>query len=246
MKSLSKVVVAPALAAVLVASSAQAFCLGWGTKGNGNVVTEPRVVPAFSRVVLEAPLDVSIHPGKAVGVVLSLDSNLAPLIHTEVKGGALVVRTKGSFSCIGKEAKLDITLPEFTGIEIEGSGDARIAGFTRADQDVVLHVDGSGDVKFSGSARTVEARIQGSGDVRLEGNAQALKGELDGSGRLQAKGFPVHYAKLELNGSGGADLTVNEGKVDIAVSGSGDVEWQGTAHPGSIEVAGSGGVRHRS
>ena len=75
-------------ALVLATSFTGPTCLGGlgGTHGNGIEVTEERKVGVFTKVHLIAPFDVKVHPGKQITLVLTTDTNIAPLVVTKVVG----------------------------------------------------------------------------------------------------------------------------------------------------------------
>src|SRR5262249_2360082 len=128
-----------------------------------------------------------------------------------------------------RKQKIKVTMPEFRGVHIQGSGDADIAGFKEQEK-VAIAVSGSGDVKFSGSAGGMEGGIQGSGDVVLaEGQAGSLHAVIQGSGNLKASDFKAKNVSVAIEGSGDADIRVAGGAVKLAVNGSGDIRWTGEA-----------------
>ena len=84
----------------------------------------------------------------------------------------------------------------------------------------------------------------GSGAVTLTGSANGLDASVSGSGNLNARDFAVTgAAKLSNSGSGNLTATIN-GDVSFELSGSGGIDWYGTANISGSTVTGSGKVTH--
>ena len=209
-------------------------------------VSEPRSVSGFTRIELIAPLDVVVRPGK-FSCTVNTERAVAAALRTEVQGDALRIVLDGRHLNLRGPQKhiIQITMPEFRGVHIQGSGDADISGFNQSGE-VKLEIEGSGDIRYAGTSGGLSVEIQGSGDVTLpEGQAAALKVSIDGSGDLKASGFKAKNVSVAVNGSGDADVQVTGGAVKLAVNGSGDIRWSGDASAISAVTHGSGTIRKR-
>jgi hypothetical protein len=213
-------------------------------RGNGQRVSESRNVTGFTRIQLSAPMDIVVRPGK-FALTLNTDSNVAPLVRTEVQGDTLRISLEAHRLDLHGKHVIQISMPEFRGVQIQGSGDADIAGFKQSGK-VQLAVAGSGDVTYAGTSDGLEITVEGSGNVTLpEGTAGALHVNIDGSGDLRAAAFRAKNASVSVNGSGDADLQVTGGALQLAVNGSGDIRWSGDASAVSSVAHGSGSIRKR-
>jgi hypothetical protein len=216
------------------------FTIGAGTSGDGQKVTQPRAVAAFSKVRLEGSLDVRVAVGGAQNVAVTIDQNLQPLVETVVEGDTLVIRTQTmNYHGVGK---VEVTTPALRGFAIEGSGDVVIDG---GQGDLRLSVAGSGDLAWKGKAGKLDVQIEGSGDVTLEGSADDAGLEIAGSGDIKARALTAHSAKVEVSGSGDVELTLAGGTLSAEVNGSGDVHWHGNAQVERASVSGSGEIARR-
>jgi hypothetical protein len=205
---------------------------------------DTRSVSGFTRIDLMAPVDLEVRPGK-FGATLEMDAEVASHLVTEVKDDTLRISLDGRGLDFHRKQKIKVTMPEFRGVNIQGSGDADIAGF-KDQEKVALSVAGSGDVKFSGSAGALAVNIQGSGDVVLaDGQAGALHASIQGSGNLKASGFKAKNVSVAIEGSGDADIRVAGGALKLAVNGSGDIRWTGDASAVSAATHGSGTIAKR-
>jgi hypothetical protein len=206
--------------------------------------TETRSVSGFTRIELAAPVDLEVRPGK-FGATLEMDSEVAHHLTTEVQGDTLRIKLDGRNLNFHGKQRIKVSMPEFRGVHIQGSGDADIAGFKEAEK-VELHISGSGDVKFAGSAGGMAVKIEGSGDVVLTGGqAGSLQAGIQGSGNLKATDFKAKNVSVSIDGSGDAEIRVAGGALSLAVNGSGDIRWTGEASTVSAATHGSGSIAKR-
>jgi hypothetical protein len=213
-------------------------------RGSGQKVSESRNVSGFTRIQLSAPMDIVVRPGK-FALTLNTDSNVTSLVRTDVQGDTLHISLEAHHLELHGKHVIQISMPEFRGVLIQGSGDADIAGFKQSGQ-VQLRIAGSGDVTYAGTSDGLEVKVEGSGNVTLpEGTVGALHVSIDGSGDLRAPAFRAKNASVSVNGSGNADVQVTGGAVQLAVNGSGDIRWSGDANAVSSVTHGSGSIRKR-
>jgi hypothetical protein len=218
---------------------------GQQEKGNGQLQTQERQLPAFQRVELRTSVDVVITEGATARARVTVDSNLQPLLTTKVEGGTLVISTEGRGIDESRGSKVELVMPQLAGVEIRGSGDVRVERSSPADA-LELGVQGSGDLSYRGSARSVRVRVQGSGDVTLAGGkAERLEVSIHGSGDVAARELPTREATVEIQGSGNTELTATGGALSFDIRGSGDVTWWGEGQVKRTQVRGSGAVSHR-
>lgn len=218
---------------------------GLQEKGNGQLQTQERQLPAYQRVELRTSLDVLVTEGPSARTRVTVDSNLQPLLTTKVEGGTLIIDTAGRGIDESRGSKLELVMPRLDGVEIHGSGDVRVERSSPAEA-LELGVQGSGDLSYRGSARSVTARVQGSGDIQLQGGqAQRLEVSIHGSGNVSARALPVRDASVRIEGSGDAELTATGGELSFDVRGSGDVTWWGEGQVKRTQVRGSGEISHR-
>jgi hypothetical protein len=103
---------------------------------------------------------------------------------------------------------------------LNGSGDLYLKAYDQPD--LVLEINGSGDVDAQGKANKVDLRVSGSGEADL-------------------RGLDTGDAKIALAGSGEAHVAPH-GAAEVDVAGSGDVYLTSKPSVLSSNVAGSGEV----
>ena len=191
-----------------------------GKPGSGTSKTETRQTDDFSRVSLQCSGNVDIQVGGPKSVTVSLDDNLIDMVRTEVKDGKLIIRSTGRYSSsIGLQ--VDVVVPELDGFYCSGSGDANIKDIDS--KWFEAHVSGSGGIRASGIAETVNVQISGSGEIDLTNLSSATADvAISGSGDVQVTS--TRRVTANISGSGDVKIHGDPPEVVEAISGSGDVE----------------------
>lgn len=140
------------------------------------------------------------------------------------------------------------------------AGSAVFGAVGRGARSVELSNHGCGDWVVANTEGTLELSLGGSGDIRT-GTSRALDATLAGSGTIRAGA--TGDMELSLGGSGEAWVAQVDGEVDVniggsgevsiprgrartfdvAIGGSGDIDFGGTAGDVSVAIAGSGDIR---
>jgi hypothetical protein len=209
--------------------------------GNGNLTREVRAPGNVSALDISGPLEVNVRVGAAPSLEVEADSNLLPLIGTEVSGGVLRMWVQGSVRS-NNSMRVTYTVPSLTQVHASGSGRLTVSELNGAPLE--FSKSGSGATNFSGRVSQFDLRHTGSGQVNASalqmgdvtvnhtGSGRISLGQvsggsltvnLRGSGSLQASGA-VASLNAHLYGSGGADLAaLASEQADLAITGSGDI-----------------------
>jgi hypothetical protein len=215
---------APSSLGLLLAVAVSIGCARWDNQnqvqGSGVAKTEAREVEKFDQLTITGGMDATVTIGDQQSVSIEADDNILPVIDTRVENGKLIVEPTEGYSS-KTPVKLTITVPQLTGVAINGSGDVDVSGLDGAESFAVA-INGSGDVTAKGTAQSVSVAVRGSGDVKLQ--------------ELAAKN-----GKVAVAGSG--DVTVNASDaLDVSIAGSGDVKYLGSPKV-TKSIAGVGDVR---
>lgn len=227
--------------------------------GSGHVIAKTIDIETFDGITLEGIGNVQVKQGDSESLVVSTDDNILPLLDIGVKGGDLVLGTRGRIEIVpSKTVTYDITIKNLSRVTLSGSGSVHAGAFTG--NEVKIDLAGSGDIHFdtlsadrvlprvtgSGSvkldnisASNVDAAITGSGQISLGGKAQTQELNLDGSGAYNNGDLATDATKVDISGSGSA-LVQAKNTLDISVNGSGKVEYYGQP---AVEQRGHGSMR---
>lgn len=209
-----------------------------GTDGNGQRVEEAKALSGFAAVDNRCELDVSVERGDTFGVVVSVDDNLLKLVELQVDGDTLRIDTSENIGKHLSGPSVRVTMPSLLAANVDGSGNLDAFGFHESTP-VRLHVSGSADLGYDGSAPTLTATVRGSGNLHVRGTTDRLEADVTGSGDLDAQDLIAASASLSVDGSGDLTATIN-GPTDARVSGSGDIDLFGSPILGNTSTQGSG------
>ena len=230
-------------AIVLLFLSACDFIGGERIEGSGNVTTQDRSVSGFSAIQSHGFFDVYLSAGAAQAVRIEAEENLHSYIETRMNGSELEIDTKEGYRLRpNKTVKVYITSPEFKKVRLSGSGDMVSQNRITATDKMELSLSGSGTIKVDLNAPAVDAEMAGSGDINLSGEARKFEGSLSGSGNIRAMDLKTEETSIRISGSGNADVFASA-KLDVRVTGSGDVRYKGGVQQVTSNITGRGSVK---
>lgn len=195
---------------------------GMGIKGNGKVRGEVRPVADFQEVLIEMAADVVYRPGSQHEITLSGESNLLPLIKTDVNSGTLRIYASESFYAT-KALRLTIHSAHLARLVQQGAGDLMIHDLQESQ--FSLDIEGQSDAVISGEVKRFDLKVSGSGDVDAERlRAQDCAFSLLGSSDISA------YCSKSVTGS---------------LMGASDIEIYGSPKKRALKTVGAGDIDYR-
>lgn len=204
----------------------------------GEVRSESQKLENFSKIEVGIPANIKIITGDSAKITISACESYLMAITTRVRRGKL--RIEGDICNASREdVKIEITLPELSGINISGSADVFSDTPIRTNR-LSLGISGSGKISLNVFANTIDNLISGSGDIIINGTCQKLDVDMDGSGNFMGLGLNSYRAKVRIKGSGKASI-VALNKLNAKVSGSGEISYTGEPEL-SVDISGSGKI----
>lgn len=204
---------------------------------------ETRNVEDFSYISFGVSGDLEIRQGSTTELVLEGDPDDLKEIETYVTGGKLKIKHESNWSWINRIGKIKayVTVKEFDGVSVSGSGDAVSVGKLKGDN-VNISVSGSGDIDLELEAEDVDCGISGSGSIALNGKGNNVSLSVSGSGSMDAVDFESEVVIIRISGSGNASIWATH-EIDSKISGSGSVRYKGDPDKVSNRSSGSGKLR---
>jgi len=170
-------------------------------------VTNSRDVTSFNNIVIKnTGLGLDITVGRKFSVTVKGTQRWVDGLMTAVKGNALIISQKNK-----KQRRLNsdsdnriiITMPQFTGLKVNGTVDATISGIDS--NKVIFEVSGAGNIKAAGRCGDLKVGLNGAGNFagRLL-KCQNVNISINGAGNVAT--FGAKSADLDINGFGNIDL----------------------------------------
>jgi hypothetical protein len=192
-------------------------------EGNGELVEESRVLPAFTEINSSGIYNVYYRYGEETGVKIVGESNLLPYIETAVFDKRLEIRTAVHVGILThKPIDVYVTSPSVSKILLTGSG--KIYADSINEPSFAYELNGSGKMEAGVWCNKFYTNVTGSGSIDLTVLCDTAYVEVTGSGRIDMTTGACKYAKLYINGTGIIEL---EGSSEIAHfenSGSGQIK----------------------
>src|SRR5690348_11167638 len=162
--------------ALLLPVAATVLLTGCSLADDGPRVTQTRDVDTFTRIDNDSSADVRLHVGEPLRVRVRAGDKVIDDVHTDVRDGVLRVRFDHS-GFGGGNVVVDASVPSLDGIALSGSGDIEADGRTNH---LTLDLDGSGDADVAGLvAQSARVSVSGSGDASVRADDR-LDIRLDG------------------------------------------------------------------
>ncbi len=227
------------------------------------LASETRPVPAsVNEIELTGAIDMTLRQGAVPSLTVRGEQRLLGNVDTNQDGDTLQIAVKGMLLHKRLPLQVILVLPSVNTVRIKGSGDSTINGFSGERLDVQL--DGSGNVKFNGRFKDVNAQVRGTGEMEMNGGAsekvevglagsgqmtvvgscKQFKASQRGSGELDAEHLAADVALVDLHGSGTSVVQAIK-SAEVTVHGSGDVSVLGNPSQRVVSRTGSGGVNFR-
>ena len=221
-------------------------------KGEGQVLSKERKLPAYTQIKLECGADIVLTHGQVGDITINGSQNMEPYVITEVKDGVLIVRMSPDFAYQFIK-KLEICIPvdeSLTEVTVQGSGDITSHQQLQV-KELTCNVLGSGDIDLSLQAESLSFSVKGSGDIKIKGTTQtlgvaiavALSGMGSALGDFDGDALQTKQATASIRGSGDVELFVTE-QLSADIRGSGDITVKGNPKKIDVQTKGSGRVRY--
>jgi len=206
--------------------------------GDGPIVEEVLALSDFSGISLNLPIQVIVKQGDIQEVRVEGKQNIIDELERDIRNGVWEIETRDCVRDIGN-MKIFVTIPEIRELTIAGSGEI-FGENVFIVQDIELRISGSGDMDLAMEGDDYDVVITGSGNIKLEGLADELDLKITGSGDVAAFKLDALRARIEITGSGNAEVQVQD-ELDVKISGSGDVRYKGNPSL-DVSISGSGRV----
>lgn len=208
-------------AAVLICMFAS--CKKDVVRGTGNSITEERSTGEFSAVSSYGNAKVFISYAPEISVQVKGYPNLVAEYTTEIIDHTLQLRYRDDVNVKNDNIEVHITMPGFTGLSSNGASPIKATG----------HFN---------DAATLDISVTGNTTISIdEMNVGHYSINASGSSDIATLGVICNTALVELSGNGKVALSVID-KLNVKLSGNGEVSYKGNPEDVITNIQGSGTV----
>lgn len=173
--------------------------------GNGIIKKAQRALKGFDKIMVNGVFNLSIRQQHDFVVEISCDANLYQQIQTRLVNGRLEIDTDRAI-CPKRPVDIRIGLPELSELKALGSDDIIVSDLNN--NQFLVTVDGSSDIRITGRTRIFTANLNGAGD-------------------LDASGFYAETVLVTSRGAGDAMVHADM-EINAVLDGVGDVTYLGS------------------
>jgi hypothetical protein len=207
-------------------------------RGEGEVNSYSVELENIENLELDISADLYLTQGETQEVVIEAQENIFYNIHKTAKNGKWEIKFLDPVMN-HKKVKIYITLPTVKAIDVNGSGEVFAENEFTGLEELLLEIDGSGEIDMQAQTQKLITEVDGSGKIYVKGSANEITAEIDGSGKIRAFNTPVKDARVDISGSGEVEVDV-ENTLSVRIIGSGEVYYKGRPAITSMDIDGSG------
>jgi Putative auto-transporter adhesin, head GIN domain len=216
-------------------------------RGSGIAKEETRPVEAFHALEAGNALQVTVAVTKdaKAGLKISGDDNLVPLVESEVRDGALILRIKADSNISTKLPLLaEVTTGELDRVNASGASKVTVKGGSKVDR-FTAEASGAARVFVEGlETPKAVASATGASHVMLSGTAESLKADASGASQVKAEELKVDDAEVSISGASGIALRASK-SVGGDVSGASHLDLHGRPSKNTVSTSGASRVNEK-
>jgi len=210
-------------------------------QGDGIAARDQRMTGTVAGLEVNGSVLVDVRVGPATSLTVEGDSNLLPLVRTDVRGDTLVVEITRSYRS-NNPLRVTYTAPRLAELRHSGSGRLSVQGLHGGALKLVQQ--GSGSTLLTGQVADLDVAGRGSGSVDAATlQSASVNVSQDGSGRVNAGQVRGDRVVATLNGSGQLRVAGSVRTLTARSTGSGHLDLVNlVSEQADLTATGSGGL----
>jgi hypothetical protein len=205
--------------------------------GSGVTTSFSPDVIGFSQIVTGASFHLIVRYGSDYRVVVYADQNLVPYLNMTRRGRTLNIGYTVSSIELNNvaAARIDITMPELTRLDLNGASVAALSGF---ESDKTLKLSLKSASRISGEIESGRLVVDafGASQVTLSGQAGDVQMHLMSASVADLSGLSAQDMNATLEGASTATVRAN-GTLDARASGASSLLYTGNPEMGKISTS---------
>ncbi|MDF2576977.1 MAG: hypothetical protein K0S74_461 [Chlamydiales bacterium] len=224
---------------VVLALCNNQFLMATDLSGNSFAKTEQKnglnpdkkFIDTFKKIRIEGNYQIQLHQGDECALAIQGDEELVSGLSSRVSNQTLIIKPKKARKTqlstdSNQPILLSISFKELEKISIFGSSFVSTSNIEA--KNLLIEAKGSVNGHLTLNAAHLKIKAMGACDLKVNGGAQDALICLDGSGNIDAKELYNEHCKVQLRGSGAADVNAIS-KLNVSIYGTGKVNYLGHA-----------------
>jgi len=216
-------------------------------KGSGNVIEEEVAVTEFTKINLEGQGNLIVEQGDENSLTIEAEDNILERIQTEIADGELTIKYERKISFFfgdglfpTEDINFYITVNDLESVTISGTGKLQSEYLDVDNLDIIIN--GAAEVDLEELyANKLDVQVSGAAELNLEGDVDVQSVKIDGAGQYNALDLLSEDCEIEVDGVGEVTVYVTQ-DLDITISGSGLVKYDGSPDNVKDDISGLGKV----
>lgn len=208
-------------------------------ESNDSEIEKEYAVSGFSKIEASGVYDLVLIQGEKAGVKIKATAEVHEIMKVSNQGQLLKLDMDGKIKKASKTI-VYVTFVDLKDLSFSGVGDLSTQGTIKLNQ-LNCEIASVGDISLEISCTDLNVDFSGVGDVSISGSGDQAKYYWAGVGDLKAKNLMSKDVNLTLSGVGDASVNASE-KIEIKLTGLGDVKYTGSPKNKSISKSGIGKV----
>lgn len=203
-------------------------------------------VKNFNGITVSSGIDVYLTQGTTETLTIKGDADLIKGVIVTQSGTNILIKYKDGVNWgrmfKNQSIKVYINFKNISNLTSSGGSDVFSEGTIKTDL-LNLRASGGSDLKLSLAVKDLSLNISGGSDADLKGSGENMNATASGGSDINAFGYIVNYAKVNVSGGSDASIYVNKG-LEAGASGGSDVNYKGNAALKKTTSSKSGDVYH--
>jgi len=215
------------VAFVVIAIGVLTHCSSTQVSGNGKLITRTRAISDVKQINIRGAYKIKIMQGSVSSLKITADSNIVPLVVTQINHHQLSIYNK-------KELQFTLKRPVFIEVVVRNLKYVTSSG---ANELILTRLN----------SPYLQLDANGSLQAQLLGQVDTLNLRIAGSGQVDASKLKVQEATIHLIGAGRVIMNAAH-RLKAKIVGNGDITYLSRPKKMSQSITGSGtlGKKHRS
>lgn len=209
--------------------------------GSGNVISEKKLVEAFTGISAGSAFEVEVKIGSPASVEIEADDNIMDMVKVKVVDNVLRIDLKNGLSIGNGHFKAFVTVPRLDYIESSGAANVTVLDEVKDAEKIKLHASGAAKIKAQVDAPKVDAESSGAAEIELTGKTKDFDADASGGASIHASGLMSENADVEASGAGNVHLYVSV-SLKANASGAGNIFYKGGGTVLEKQTSGAGNV----